>query len=69
MILQHSPCYHCARRKEGCHSDCRRYAFYRKQVDKIAHARRMEHEVDEARRIAVQNTCYPYRNDSRGKKK
>lgn len=62
MILQHSPCYHCARRKVGCHAECRRYAFYRRQVDKIRKARRAESDVDEARRMAVAATTYPYRN-------
>ena len=34
-------CYHCQDRHQGCHSECEKYAEYRKQVDQ---ARQAEHK-------------------------
>lgn len=69
MILLHCPCHLCHRRTLGCHARCLDYADYRRRVNKLSKAIKLDNEVDDARRQAVINATNTYKYKHQRRKK
>lgn len=37
-----TPCYHCKDRHQGCHSECEKYAEYRRKVEQMRNEERKD---------------------------